>query len=127
MRYLLLPVLLLGLAACSSAGTNDVDKGEPAAFSIHLQSAYNNTPVLVELDGEVVLEDTLSTDPITGLARSFPVDVEQGTHRVEATVNGRIGASRTFTVGDTLNVAVNYDPERERIIFGAQRDPYLYY
>ena len=127
MRYFLSLALLLSIAACDSTGTDDVNKGEPAAFSVHLQTHYSNTPVQVELDGETVFNDTVSTDYVLGLATSFPLDIKQGEHRLHATVNGRIEASKTFTVGDTLNVAVNYDSDREQIVFSSSEEPYLYY
>lgn len=127
MRYFLSLALLLSIAACDSTGADDVNEGEPAAFSVHLQTHYSNTPVQIELDGETVFDDTVSTNYVLSLATFFPVDIKQGEHRLHATVNGRIEASKTFTVGDTLNVAVNYDPDREQIVFSSREEPYLYY
>ena len=127
MRYFLSLALLFSLAACDSTSTNDINEGEPAAFSVHLQTHYSNTPVQIELDGETVFDNTVSTDYVLGRATSFPVDIKQGEHRLHATVNGRTEASRTFTVGDTLNVAVNYDPDGEQIAFSSREEPYLYY
>ena len=109
MRRLWLASLLL--VACDAGPVvNDT-------LLIDLGGAFSDTLVRVDVDGEVVVEDRVTTGSILATAGLFPVSLPAGRHRVRAVVEGRARGSVTVDTGEVEAVVVNYSPETGAVSF----------
>jgi hypothetical protein len=118
------PVLLL------QPGCNSSAKAAPPTFAdvceIHLQSGFDKTPANVSVDFSQVFSDTVTTGLILAVAEIIPVQVYEGTHRLNLTVPNSVSKDTIFTVADTLYIGVNYDATTPRITYHFQRLPFYY-
>lgn len=81
--YLLLLFGLL-LVGCNK---NDGGSGvtyQVTDFEVHIQHNFDNDRVVVELDGKVVFDDYVTTNPVLGLAKIVKLQAYRGTHHVRA-------------------------------------------
>lgn len=123
-----LTLLVTAVTGCSlTTSEDDLDARSADLFAVHVQRFYHETPIRLKLDNQVILDDTVTTSLFLGVASIVPVDIQNGRHQLRATVDGKVSAEKTFVVKDTLYLVVNYDRERQEIIFGAQRTGFLYY
>jgi len=117
---------LVAIASCNDDGT--VQPGPPAAemFQVHLQNGFSHTPVSVAVDHQSVFADTVSTNLSLALAAVIPVQVNQGTHTLSVTVPDTISKDTTFTIADTLYIAVSYSSTSRSLDFRFQRNRFYY-
>ncbi len=111
MRVLLLslPLLIAAvLAGCDSSGI--VIPAGPEAVSVHLQGAFNDDRVVVELDGDRVFSNRVTTNVALSLAEQVPLSILAGDHSIRVVVNGRTSAAREFTAGTVSVIGVRYNP-----------------
>lgn len=121
-------LLFLALAAfggCSLAGE---EASAPAYLEVHLMGWFDQTPVRVELDGQVLLAGRVSTGTgfSSGYAAILPVPLEGGTHTLRIAVADAALAETTLVVPDTLYLGIHYDPATRTVGFTAQKQPFGY-
>jgi hypothetical protein len=73
------PLCLAMLSACSSGGPRPAHSPEESVIAddntvvLDFQTGFRRTPVELQLDGEPVFSEVLTTDERVGLARSFTI------------------------------------------------------
>ena len=115
--------LFFFLFGCSSKVPNESSKHN---FEIHLQSWFSNTPVKVFFDDSLVLEDTVSTGSIIGIAKIIPMNISEGKHKLRITANGSAEYEEIFEINSTLYVGVSYESARSNISFIFQNEQFYY-
>ncbi len=93
---------------------------------IHLQWAFNQTPVTVFVDNAQVFSGTVSSSPIVGVAEIVPVDVINGLHFLRVTVSNTVSKDSSFTVQDTLFIGVTYSQQDSHIGYYYTRNRFGY-
>ena len=119
-------VFLMVLYGCADTGTVEPEPPMAQAFAIHLQSGYAHTPVIVSIDHARVFQDTVSTGYVLAFAAIIPVSVTQGMHSLTVTVPDTVSKDTTFTIVDTLFVAVQYSSSARSLEYHLQRKPFYY-
>ena len=119
-------VSLMVICGCADTGTVEPEPPLAQAFAIHLQSGYAHTPVIVSIDHARVFQDTVSTGYVLGFAAIIPVNVTQGTHTLTVTVPDTVSKDTSFTIVDTLFVAVQYSSSAHSLEYLFQRNPFYY-
>lgn len=105
----------------------DHGKEEPTdLFEVHLQRWYNDTPIEVRIDNTQIFNDTVTTGYILALAKIIPFNINKGTHTLSVKIADSISSETTFTISDTLYIAVNYNSTTSEIAFIIQKNPFYY-
>ena len=131
----LLPLASFLLAACGDMPARDVAAtqiAQPTAtvvslptqpgkeaveIEVHLWQDYNRNEVQIEIDGQVVFSDVVTTNDILSLAARIPLSVSEGSHRISVMINDATAAETTFRTQDLVVIAVSIDPSEENIWF----------
>ena len=119
-------VVLMVLCGCADTGTVEPEPPLAQAFAIHLQSGYAHTPVTVSIDHARVFQDTVSTGYVVAFAAIIPINITQGMHSLTVTVPDTVSKDTTFTIVDTLFVAVHYSSSARSLEYHFQRKPFYY-
>ncbi|MGI9175509.1 MAG: hypothetical protein ACR2GR_09360 [Rhodothermales bacterium] len=102
---------LVVVAGCGLLGEDQ------QAFEVHLQSTFKQDHVRVEIDGHVVFDGRVTSDPLVGGAEVIKLERPTGMRRIRVTVNDSEVAEERFKLEERLTVAVQYYAEA-----GAQRN-----
>ena len=120
-------VILVIIITCMNCKHTTETVNEPAdVFEVHLQAYYDDTPARIVLDGNIILDERITTGTILAYASILHPEIDQGPHRLQAFINETATADTTITVGDTLRVVVNYVPQRNEIMIWATKRPFPY-
>lgn len=109
---LLLLVLFMFGAGCDSAVP--ATPSGPEEVRVDLQSDFDRDHVAIELDGDLVFSDRVTTNHLLGLAEFISLSIPEGEHSIQAVVNGRYYAAAQFMAGDVVVVAVRFNG-RDRV------------
>jgi hypothetical protein len=90
---------------------------ESVEIEVHLWQDYNRDEVQIEIDGQVVFSDVVTTNDILSLAARIPLSVAEGSHRISVMINDATVAETTFRTQDLAVIAVSFDPSEENIRF----------
>ena len=131
MRKITLQIVLvlfvsLLFVSCEDENVTSSESTSAEIFEIHLQTWFENNPVQVKFDNEIIFDDTISTGSILAYASIISLDVTQGEHNIQVIVNDSIQGDTTLTIGDSLYVAVNYNSDQKEIGFYTQNEPFAY-
>ena len=121
---LFFPILMFQ-CACDTT-TEAPSKNFASLCQIHLQVGFSQTWVGVTIDNAKVFEGEISTIGILGYAAIIPVQVSQGTHKLNVGVFNSASKDTIFTVIDSLYIGVNYDATNAKISYIFQRHPFPY-
>ena len=114
------------VVSCEDENVTGSESKNAEIFEIHLQTWFENNPVQVKFDNEIIFDDTISTGSILAYASIISLDVTQGEHYIQVIVNDSIQGDTTLTIGDSLYVAVNYNSDQKEIGFYTQNEPFAY-
>lgn len=109
-------------AGCSSGITTP---SGPADVRVDIQYAFDGERVELELDGERIYSERVTTDHIWSVAELVQFSVAEGRHEIKATVGGA-SATLGFDASTTRVVAVRYDRAARRVELEALAEPPLY-
>ena len=105
------------LAACDTGPVvNDT-------LIVDLGGAFSDTLVRVDVDGDLVVEDRVTTGSILATAGVFPVSLPAGRHRVRAVVEGGATGEITVDTGEVVTVVVYYNPDTDAVTFATLTHP----
>ncbi len=106
-------VALLGLATGCHLLSPDAE-GEIAcatcrhAFEVHLNNGFDDDRVRVEIDGQTVFDERVTTDDVWSLAEVLKLQRPEGTHHIRAVVNGSEEGAASFELDRELFIHVRY-------------------
>lgn len=109
------------LSSCSLLGH---DEPEEYKLSVHLQTWYDNTPVLVKHNGEVVLDKKVSTGSVLAYAAKISRTTQEKQNQLFVRVDNNVEAETTLVVDDSLYVGIVYT---DNVEFKAQEEPFAYF
>lgn len=91
-----------------------------------LQTGFQNDSVAIAVDGETVYEkDTVTTSLLEGMADSFEVTIESGTHQVNVQLPDRnMEASHSVDVKQDIYLGISV--EEGKIVFRQSENPFGY-
>jgi hypothetical protein len=98
---------------------------EAGLLEIHLQERFKNNHVRIELNGDVIFDDEItsnraglagilifqeeaSSDP-AGVVQAVPKQISKGEHDLHVWVDDSITAGTKFTLTDTSFIGIRYD------------------
>jgi hypothetical protein len=110
---LLLLVLFLFATGCDSA--EPTTPSTPEQVRVDLQWNFDGDHVAIELDGDLVFSDRVTTNHLLGIARFIDLSIPKGEHSIQAVVNGRYHAAAQFMAGDVVVVAVRFTEGRDAV------------
>lgn len=113
LALIFVPIILDG--GCSNPIAPEVSD---ALLSIDLPAAYYKDSVRVELDNNILLQDTITTNLVLGLAWIHRDALKAGSHRIGVFVLNRGAQTETtLVVRDTTTVVVNFDRRNNKLWF----------
>jgi len=121
------PLLLaccIVLAGCDSADL-EAPSG-PEAVRIDLQWNFEDDFVEIELDGDLVFAERVTTNDLLSLAKIVDYSLPAGEHTVHAVVNGRYHAAAQFVAGSIAVVAIRFDGGRKEVEIELSEEPFWY-
>lgn len=116
-KILLLSLVLISVIYLGCDSTNLVTPSGPEDIQIDLRYNFENDHVLVELDGDPVFLDRVTTNHILSLAERIPLSIREGSHHLRVTVNYRVRSSQEFTAGNIAAIGVLYDRANGNVNF----------
>lgn len=119
-----LPALLF--AAFVFNACNPADSATTQPLHIHLQGGFDHNYVKIDIDGNTVFEDTVTTNNVLGLAHSFDIEKNHGTHQVGINVNNMASAIDTFDLHSELWLGITYFDFTDNITIEYSNIPYMY-
>lgn len=126
-----LALLVLG-AGCELLPVNS-SSPNAQAFEVHLQNNFDEDRVRVEIDGEVVFNDRVSTDYLWSLAEVVVLKAPEGKRRLRVVVNGSEEGKAQFNLDKKLYIGVRYYKEPipsleipEGIVMDVSEEEFIY-
>ena len=105
-RTILLGCLLMCCSACQIFGPEVATEGR---LEVHLQASFENTPVQVVLNTEIIYDSVATTDHRVGLADVIEVSPTIGVHHLQVTVDEQYFLNTSITIGPELFLGVGFD------------------
>ena len=126
-KYIALLFLPIFMFQCACDTTTEAPHNDLAKFcQIHLQEGFSQTWVGVTIDNFKVFEGEISTISILGYAAIIPVQVSQGTHKLNVGVFNSTSKDTIFTIYDSLYIGVKFDAANAKLSYIIQRHPFPY-
>lgn len=110
---------IIGLSAC----TKDVSYYR---LGIDFHEDFEGENLQVLLDGKEVLNQSVSTHHISGLAAGLSRTFKKGKHTLEVTVDRSVSRREIFTLTGDLYIGVSYDPKGASLSFVYSPAPFSY-
>lgn len=113
------------LAACLFASSCQVfapEDKEGGVLEVHLQSSFDQTPVRITLDSQVIFDSLATTDHIVGLATRVSIRTSPGVHTLKLLINGEQQDAQQIIVDPILHVGVAYNSSGEIVIRFSKSD-----
>ena len=108
------------LAACDSGPVvND-------EIVIDLHGSFSDTLVQVEVDGERVFRDRVTTGAVLATAGGVTVPVAAGVHRIRATVEDRVSGEVAVDSRTVVAVGVGYRPDTDEVTLLPSTHPFFH-
>lgn len=122
-------VLLAALVALTAAGCSNpmAELDEPREVGLHFQSQFVGDAVDVELDGEPLYSDTVSTHAVLGVAHMTSIMFTSTRHQVRVTVNDGASAEVTVDARKAVVVVVRYDRGNDEVQLSVSNRSIYYY
>jgi len=123
LEFRLLALLLLpALAGCSGFSLGDK---QPLGIALHYGFHGDNAEVWV--DGELVYQSTVETNPVLGLAGGHTVELKEGGYLVTVRVNDEVVGSHFVILQHPLYLGIDYIAAEGQITFQVRREPIVYF
>ena len=119
-------MLLFACIALLCACDSSVSKSPENNLHIHLQGGFNQTPVQVLLNGELVYDEIVTTDNALGLAGGASFLTQSRLHMVEVRVAHDLLWQEVLITRSPLYLGVNFREDTNEIRVEKSRRPYLY-
>lgn len=103
------------------------DLDEPKEVRIDFQGWFHSDVVMASVDQNIVFTDTITTNPILGLAASHQVLFKKESHKVRVVVNGRKSEILKVPALKTEVVMVRYERDTHEISLEISENPILYW
>jgi hypothetical protein len=84
------------------------ERGGSSPLYLHIQSDFNGELVKIDLDGSTVFEDSVTTMQVLGLAAIDSLEMNNGSHEIQVTVNSIYTYSENFNLSNPLWLGINY-------------------
>lgn len=105
---------------------NSTDSATTDPLHIHLQGGFDHDHVNISVDGNTVFEDTVTTNNVLGLAHSFDIEKNHGTHQIGVNVNNVVSVIDSFDLNSELWVGITYFDFTDNITIEYSNIPYMY-
>lgn len=109
---------LMGGVGCKKL---DIEK----ELRIDLGTQFQNDFVTIKLDNDVIFSDSVSTNPILGVAKILNIDYPVGKYEISVIVNGIIKTD-TFRHKNNRFVYISYDQTTSAITIKYPDEKYTY-
>lgn len=118
-------VLLIALLPTGCDLLGSADESGNHTVEMHLQTGFGGERVLVQIDEQVVFDDTLPREePFSGPVHTIVVEERAGRHRIQVDIDGLKHEETTFTLDSKLYIGVQNTPAA--IVFVIQKTPLGY-
>lgn len=104
LRFLVLHACVF-VASCQVLAPEENDAG---LLEVHLQSAFEQTPVRIELDSQVIFDSLATTNHIAGLAERVATRTSSGAHILEVLIDNEHRSTQQVILGPALYVGIQY-------------------
>jgi hypothetical protein len=120
-------ILMLSIVVLAVAGCDD-DKPENKDLSLHVQSEFDGDQIVIEVDGKIVLDQEVTTNPVLGvdLDAMKTFSFARGVHSIKIKVNEADELITTVQLDSDLYIGVNYDRETEQLSIVQSMQRFLY-
>lgn len=108
---LALPVALV--AGCDT--TAITTPSGPESLTVDFTARFDRDLVRIELDGEPIYEERVTTEDVLSLAARASFEIPEGWHQFRVQVGGRASAATEFYAGEVVFVSVFFDPDEDDV------------
>ena len=119
-RLTFIAVIIIGLIGMQSC-TNSHE------LRIDLQSWFYNDSVKVEVNGQVVYNNLVSTDSLLGVADIKSLNYPEGSYPIKVTINNTFTKTETVNLDHYKCMAVKYNASTNELEFIYYPTPLMYY
>jgi hypothetical protein len=94
-------VLLIGMS-CNNSGSD-----EEIGVEIHIQYLFQDDIVNIEIDGDEIFNEAVTSDPVLSLAHILQVELDSGDHLITVKMSDE-SITEPFSLNDKMIIAVIY-------------------
>jgi len=103
-----LGIFAASLAALLGCKSSAISSGTPQAVEVHLQTQFRGEQIRVDIDGQKLFGQAVTTNDVLGLAEIIKLEMLQGRHEIKIIINGRFQQKASFKLDCKLYIGVTY-------------------